>query len=81
MIEPAVIEIRGGHVRRDALQALRLLGGGQQLRGALIGKSVHADAAVAGGVLAQPRDGLGAVAAFVAKWIEVALEPPRPRTS
>src|ERR1700677_2014175 len=73
MIEPAVIEVRRGHVRSDALQSLGLLGRGQQLRCALIRKSVHADAAVACGMAAQPGYALGSVTGFVAKWIESAV--------
>ena len=81
VIKPAVVEIGGRHVRSDALQASRLFRCGEQLRRALVGEAVHADAAIACGMLAEPRDGFRTVAAFIAKGIELALEPPRPRTS
>src|SRR5580693_8045111 len=45
VVKPAVIEIASRHARRDANQSLRLFRGSQQLRGTLIGKSVHAEAA------------------------------------
>ena len=68
-----MIKVRGRHVRRNALQTLRLFGRGKQLRSALIGKPVHADASVARGMIAQPGDCLGAIAALVAEGIESAL--------
>src|SRR5580693_5192773 len=46
VVKPALIEIASGHARRDAKQSFRLFRGSQQLRRTLIGKSVHADAAV-----------------------------------
>ena len=73
VIKPAVIEVAGRHAGRDADQAFGLLGGGEQLRHALIGKTVHADAAVRFGAGAQPGDGLGAVAGFVAERIKLAF--------
>ncbi len=62
-----------GHARSDANEAFGLLGGGEQLGHALVGKAVHADVAVRFGPGAQPGDGFRAVAAFVAEWIEVAF--------
>ena len=56
-----------------------LLGGGQQLRHALVGKSVHADAAIRFRAGAQPLDGFFSVAAFVAERIKVGLRNRRAR--
>lgn len=50
-----------------------LLGGGEQLRCALIREAIHPDAAVALGAGPKPRDCLGAIFAFVTKGIEGAL--------
>src|ERR1700685_4724406 len=73
MIKPAMIEIRGRHMRRNAFKAFRLFGRGKQLRGALIRKPVHADESVARRMLAQPRNGFSSIAALVTKWIERAF--------
>ena len=73
VIEPAVVEIACGHAGRDADEAFGLFGGGEQLRQALIGEAVHADAAVALGAGAEPGDGLGSVLALVAEGIELAF--------
>ncbi len=73
MIEPSGEEVAGGHCGGDALEALGAFGGGEQLRCALIGEAVHADAAVGLRAAAKPCDGFGTVGTFVAERIERAF--------
>ena len=71
-IKPSVIKIAGGHCWSDTLQALGLFGGGKKLRHSLIGKAVHADAAIRFVTSAKPIDSLRAITRFVAEWIKLA---------
>ena len=72
VMEPAVVEIASRHARRDANQSFGLRGRGQQLGHTLVGKSVHAEAAISFGARAQPGDGLGAITPLVPEGIEFA---------
>jgi hypothetical protein len=73
-----MIEIARGHRGRNADQPFRLLGRGEKLRQALIGKAIHAYAAVRLAARAQPADGLRPIGSLAAKGIELTfgIAPP-----
>ncbi len=73
VVEPAVVEVVGGLAGAMQSRPSGWLGGGEELGHALVGEAVHADPAVGFGAGAEPGDGLGAVAGFVAEGVEVAF--------
>ena len=78
MIEPAVVEIGGGHGGGDTLQAGRLLRRDEKLCCALVTEAIHADAAVRFGAGEEPGDGFGAIGGFVTEGVEVAIGAAAP---
>src|SRR5258708_16985177 len=70
MIEPAMVKIVGGHPRGDRDQPRRMFSSSEELRSSLVRKAVHADFAIAGWMLNQPRECVETVGRFVAKRIK-----------
>src|SRR5260370_42675282 len=69
MIEPAMVKIVGGHPRGDRDQPRRMFSSSEELRSSLVRKAVHADFAIAGWMLNQPRECVETVGRFVAERI------------